>query len=181
MNKKNNDEINDFIDVDYDDYLSFANSPLKDDKGYIKAKLIKIDKTQTISRQNRTTRDLADDITQKCFKFIFDVVGTKENITMSILTGTNIRPDKVYIKAKGRGKTKEQPEYNKLTELLLRLNIFTVDELEKRDESVLSKTANLIKAIKDNPIYIKAKLEIQNNETTFETLNIKSIEVIPSF
>jgi hypothetical protein len=180
MNKKNNNEINDFIDVDYDDYLGFANSPLKDDKGYIKAKLVKIDKTLTISSNNRTTKDLADDITQKCFKFVFDVVGTKENITMSILTGTNIRPDKVYIKAKGRGKNKEQPEYNKLTELLLRLNVFTIEELEKRDETVLSKTTNLIKTIKENPICIKAKLDIQNNDTTFETLNIKSIEIITS-
>ena len=28
---------------DLDEYVSFANTPLKDDKGYIKAKLVKID------------------------------------------------------------------------------------------------------------------------------------------
>ena len=166
---------------DLDEYVSFANTPLKDDKGYIKAKLVKIDRKLLISSKKRTSRDLADDVTQKAFKFIFEVVGTKENITMSILTGTNIRPDKVHVKAKGRGKTKEQPEYNKLTELLLRLKVFTVEELEKRDEIILNKISNFIKNISEKPIYIKAKLETQNNETTFETLNIKSIEVIPSF
>ena len=179
MNKNYDEETGEVYDLD--EYVAFANTPSKDDKGYVKAKLIKIEKKTTISSKKRTSRDLADDITQKCFKFIFEVVGTKENITMSILTGTNIRPDKVYVKAKGRGKTKEQPEYNKLTELLLRLNVFTVDELEKRDEIVLSKTSNLIKTINEKPIYIQGKLEIQNNETTFETINIKSIEVIPAF
>ena len=84
-------------------------------------------------------------------------------------------------KAKGRGKTKEQPEYNKLTELLLRLNVFTIEELDKRDEIVLNKTSNFVKTISEKPVYIKAKLEIQNNETSFETLNIKSIEIIPKF
>jgi len=181
MSENYDNETGEIIDVDFDDYLGFANTPLKDDKGYIKAKLTKIEKKLTISSKNRTSRDLADDITQKCFKFIFDVVGNKENITMSILTGTNIRPDKVHVKAKGRGKTKEQPEYNKLTELLLRLKVFNVEELEKRDEIVLKKTSDLIKNISQKPICVKAKLEIQNNDTTFETINIKSIEVIPSF
>ena len=166
---------------DFDEDVSFANTPLKDDKGYIKAKLVKIDKRYINTTKTRTIRDLADDVTQKAFRFIFEVVGNKENITMSILTGTNIRPDKVHVKAKGRGKTKEQPEYNKLTELLLRLKVFTVEELEKRDEIVLNKTSNLIKTISEKPICIKAKLEIQNNETTFENLNIKSIEVISNF
>jgi len=179
MTKDYDEETGEVYDLD--EYVSFANTPLKDDKGYIKAKLVKIEKRQMISSKKRTSRDLADDITQKCFKFIFDVVGNKEIITMSILTGTNIRPDKVHVKAKGRGKSKEQPEYNKLTELLLRLNVFSIDELEKRDEVVLSKTSNLIKTINEKPIYLKGKLEIQNNETTFETLNIKSIEVIPAF
>ena len=121
---------------DLDEYVSFANTPLKDDKGCIKAKLVKIDKKLILSSKKRTNRDLADDITQKAFKFVFEVVGTKENITMSLLTGTNIRPDKVHVKAKGRGKTKEQPEYNKLTELLLRLNVFTIEELDKRGSIV---------------------------------------------
>jgi len=179
MSKNYDEETGEIYDLD--EYVSFANTPLKDDKGYIKAKLVKIDRKLLISSKKRTSRDLADDITQKAFKFIFDVVGTKENITMSILTGTNIRPDKVHIKAKGRGKTKEQPEYNKLTELLIRLNVFTIEELDKRDELVLNKTSNFIKNISEKPIYIKAKLEIQNNETSFENLNIKSIEIIPSF
>ena len=100
---------------------------------------------------------------------------------MSILTGTNISPDKTYIKAKGRGKEKEIPEYNKLTELLLRLKIFNIDELNKRDETVLKKTSNIIKTINENPIFVKAKLEMQDNESNYSTLNIKSIEVIPSF
>jgi hypothetical protein len=181
MSENYDNETGEIIDVDFDDYLGFANTPLKDDKSYIKAKLTKIEKKLTINSKNRTSRDLADDITQKCFKFVFDVIGNKENITMSILTGTNIRPDKVHVKAKGRGKTKEQPEYNKLTELLLRLNVFTIEELNKRDEIVLNKTSNLIKNIGEKPIYIKAKLEIQNNDTTFETINIKSIEIIPNF
>ncbi len=179
MTKNYDEETGEIYDLD--EYVSFANTPLKDDKGYIKAKLVKIDRKLLISSKKRTSRDLADDVTQKAFKFIFDVVGTKENITMSILTGTNIRPDKVHVKAKGRGKTKEQPEYNKLTELLLRLNVFTIDELKRRDELVLNKTADFIKNIEKNNIYIKSRLEMQNNDTSFTSLYIKSIELIPKF
>ena len=82
---------------DLDEYVSFANTPLKDDKGYIKAKLVKIDRKLLISSKKRTSRDLADDVTQKAFKFIFEVVGTKENITMSILTGTNIKIGRAHV------------------------------------------------------------------------------------
>jgi hypothetical protein len=166
---------------DLDEYVSFANTPVKDEERYIKAKLISIDKKQFIDRKKRTSKDLADDITKIAFKFLFHVVGTNGFISMSILTGTNISPDKTYIKAKGRGKEKEIPEYNKLTELLLRLKIFNIDELNKRDETVLKKTSNIIKTINENPIFIKAKLEMQDNESNYSTLNIKSIEVIPSF
>jgi len=179
MNKDYDEETGEVFDLD--EFVSFANTPLKDELGYVKAKLIKIERKLLLSSKKRTSKDLSDDVTQKAFKFVFNVVGSRENIIMSLLTGTNIRPDKVYVKSKGRGKTKEQPEYNKLTELLLRLNVFNVEELEKRDEVVLNKTTNLIKNIGENPIYIKAKLEIQNNESTFETLNIKSIEIIPKF
>ena len=166
---------------DIDEFLTFANTPLKDDKGYVKGKLVKIDRVLINSSQKRTTRFLSDDVTQKAFKFIFEIVGSKENIKMTILTGTNVSPDIKHIKAQGRGKNKEQPEYNKLTELLLRLNVFNIDELKRRDELVLNKTADFIKNIEKNNIYIKSKLEMQNNDTSFTSLYIKSIEVIPAF
>ena len=135
-----------------------------------------------ISKEKRTIKSLEDDKTYKAFVFDFLIESTGDKpIKMNVRTGTLISPEKTHIKAKGRGKTKEQPEYNKLTELLLRLKVFNVEELEKRDEIILNKTSNFIKNISEKPIYIKAKLETQNNETTFETLNIKSIEVIPSF
>ena len=62
---------------DIDEFLTFANTPLKDDKGYVKGKLVKIDRVLINSSQKRTTRFLSDDITQKAFKFIFEIVGSK--------------------------------------------------------------------------------------------------------
>ena len=41
---------------DLDEYVSFANTPLKDDKGYIKAKLVKIDRKLLISSKKRTSK-----------------------------------------------------------------------------------------------------------------------------
>ena len=71
MSENYNEETGEVYDLD--EYVSFANTPLKDDKGYIKAKLVKIDRKLLISSKKRTSRDLADDVTQKAFKFIFEV------------------------------------------------------------------------------------------------------------
>ena len=56
---------------------------------------------------------------------------------MNVRTGTLISPEKTHIKAKGRGKTKEQPEYNKLTEILLRLKICTIEEIQKNKDAII--------------------------------------------
>ena len=178
MSENYDEETGEVYDID--EFVGFANTPLKDDKGYIKAKLVKIDKKLILSSKKRTSRDLADDITQKAFKFIFEVVGTKENITMSILTGTNIRPDKVHVKAKGRGKTKEQPEYNKLTELLLRLKIATIEEISSFDNKKTDEILKRMREANTNHIFIKSKLQIQE-DGEFETLNPRTIEKIKSF
>ena len=42
MSENYNEETGEIYDLD--EYVSFANTPLKDDKGYIKAKLVKIDR-----------------------------------------------------------------------------------------------------------------------------------------
>jgi hypothetical protein len=102
---------------------------------------------------------------------------------MSRLTGTNLRPEKVHVKAKGRGKKQEQPEYNAFTEICLRLGIIKEKELEEKNKNLLTDITNAIKNVStENPIYIKAKLQMsETGDTSFETINIKSIETIDQF
>ena len=99
---------------------------------------------------------------------------------MNIRTGTLISPEKSHIKAKGRGKTKEQPEYNKLTELLLRLKIATIEEIASFDNKKTDEILERMREANNNHIFIKSKLQIQE-DGEFETLNPRTIEKINYF
>ena len=177
-----NEEI-EILDVDYDDNLGFANNPLKDNEGYVKGKLIEIKNHTLIDKKKRTSTEFADDITKKCLMFIFSMEGTTEPIRMSKLTGTNIRPEKIHVKAKGRGKDKEQPEYNALTEMCLRLGVFKHSELKTNNKELIEKIRLAMKNTSpEKPVYIKTKLQlIDNEENQFESINMKTIQVIDKF
>jgi len=162
--------------------LGFANTPLKDENGFVRGKLVAISKKTFISKEKRTMKSLEDDKTYQTFVFEFLIESTGDKpIKMNVLTGTLISPKKVYIKAKGRGKTKEQPEYNKLTELLLRLKLTTIEEIESYNNDI---TKQIIKRMNDvfkNHIHLKSKLQIQEDVENLETLNNRTIEKIPPF
>jgi hypothetical protein len=170
------------IEIEFDDFISFANVPKKDDKGYVRGKLIKIEKTELLNKKKNIKED-DEDLTNKCFKFCFLMEGTSETIKMNRLTGTNLRPEKVYTKTKG---VKQQnPEYNAFTEMCLKLEIINEKDLISKNKSILADISKIIKSTTtEKPIYIKAKLQQSTNsskETSFETINIKSIKVIEDF
>lgn len=161
--------------------LSFANLPIKDNDGFVRGKLTEISYKNFISKEKRTNKNLEDDKTYNAFVFNFEIESTGDKpIKMNIRTGTLISPEKSHIKAKGRGKNKEQPEYNKLTELLLRLKIATIEEIASFDNKKTDEILKRMREANNNHIFIKSKLQIQE-DGEFETLNPRTIEKINSF
>ena len=171
-------ELYNFNDLD----LGFANRPLKDENGFVRGQLIEISNKTFISKEKRTIKSLEDDKTYKAFVFDFLIESTGDKpIKMNVRTGTLISPEKTHIKAKGRGKTKEQPEYNKLTEILLRLKICTIEEIQKNNLDILKEIRERMNNVIKKPIHFKSKLQIQEDAENLETLNNRTIETIPPF
>lgn len=171
----------DLLDLDFDDGFKYANTIKKDLEGFVKGQVIKIEKTTVVDSKERTTKTLQDDISYIAVKFHILLEGTQETINTHVRTGTNLNPEKVYIKNKGRGSTQEQPEYNAFTEISLRLGLIDIHKLENRDIEMLSNLSKSFKNItKDNPIYIKTKLT-RPDDFKIEVVNIRTIEKIAQF
>lgn len=170
------------MDFDFDECVGIANRPVKDLQGYVKGKLIGIDLRNIEVKKPRSKNDFEDDIVQKVFKFSFMMEGKREPIFMSKITGTKINTDVVHVKAKGRG-TKEESEYNALTELCLKLGIFKKEDITNdRQELLLKNLKEAVQSIsKDNPVYIKTKLETSEKSSEFENINSRTIELIDKF
>ena len=98
------------------------------------------------------------------------------------MTGTKINTEIKHVKAKGRG-SKEQEEYNALTEMCLKLGIFNKKDVKGENNQVLlDNLKNAVKSISsDKPIYIKTKLETSEKSTEFENINIRTIQLIDKF
>jgi len=173
-------ELHNLDDMD----LGFANKIIKDKNGFIRGKLIEISNKTFISKEKRTKKTLEDDKTYKSFVFDFEIESTGDKpIKMNIRTGTLISPDKTHIKAKGRGKNQEEPEYNKLTEILLRLKLCTFEEIKNNNIDNLKNIRKRMHDVIINPICFKSKLiflELENGDS-LETINERTIENIPSF
>jgi hypothetical protein len=171
----------DILDMNFDDDLRFANSPKKDNQGFVKAKITKIEKTTCFDTKERTSKTLQDDKTYIAIQFNYLLEGITETINGSLRTGTNLNPEKVYIKAKGRGAKNEKPEYNAFTEMCLRLGLIDIKRLEERDYNLLPELFNKMKNVSDNnPIYIKTKLT-HNENNMMEILDIRTVELIEKF
>jgi hypothetical protein len=169
-------------DFDFDDCVGIANRPSKDIKGFVRGKLTGIDLRNIEVKKPRSKNDFEDDVIQKVFKFSFKMEGKREFILMSKITGTKINTDIVHVKGKGRG-SKEESEYNALTELCLKLGIFKKEDITDDKQELLLK--NLKEAVQtineDKPVYIKTKLETSEKSNEFENINSRTIELIEKF
>lgn len=168
---------------DFDSEYTFANYPIKDKDGFVRAKLIEVKLDRTRNTKQRTSKTLQDDTTIIVTKFNFLLEGASKPIKSSRMTGTSLNPNKVYIKAKGRGANKEQPEYNAFTEMCLRLEFITLDQLNSRPEDISTILKTAFKAVsEENPVYVKTQLINDDDENNyFENVNIKTIERIKPF
>tara|TARA_B110000211_G_scaffold207514_1_gene243351 strand:- start:61 stop:582 length:522 start_codon:yes stop_codon:yes gene_type:complete len=169
-------------DFDFDDCVGIANRPAKDLNGFVRGKLTNIDLRNIEIKKPRSKNDPEDDVIQTVLKFTFSIEGKREDITMSKITGTKISTDVVHTKGKGRG-SKEEHEYNALTEICLKLGIFKKDEItDEKQDLLLKKLKDAVQSITDEkPIYIKTKLETSEKSTEFENINVRTIELIENF
>lgn len=167
------------IDFDFDECAGIANRPVKDLDGFVKGKLTSIDIQTRDFKKPRSKNDFEDDIVQKVFMFTFMMEGKTEPIKMTRMTGTKINTEVKHIKAKGRG-SKEQEEYNALTEMCLKLGIFNKKDVrDENNQVLLDNLKNAVKTVSnDKPIYIKTKLETSEKSTEFENINIRTIKLI---
>jgi len=168
---------------DFDNEYTIANFPLKDSNNFVKAQLVEVKLDKIRDTKKRTSTTLQDDKTYIVTRFNFLLEGASKPIKNSVITGTNLNPNKVHIKAKGRGAKKEQPEYNGFTEICLRLGFVTIEQLNKRPEDISEILKKCFKAVSSSkPIFIKTQLiNVDTETTTLETVNIKTIEQIGSF
>jgi hypothetical protein len=169
-------------DFDFDDCVGIANRPAKGIDGFVRGKLIGIDLRNIEIKKPRSKNDPEDDVVQTVLKFSFLIEGKREDISMSRITGTKISTDVAHTKAKGRG-SKEEHEYNALTEICLKLAIFKKDEItDDKQELLLKKLKEAVESVSvEKPIYIKTKLETSEKSAEFENINIRSIELIEKF
>ena len=169
-------------DFDFDDCIGIANRPAKSVDGFVRGKLIGIDLQNIEIKKPRSKNNPEDDVIQTVLKFTFLIEGKREDINMSKITGTKISTDVVHTKAKGRG-SKEKDEYNALTEMCLKLGIFEKEEIvDEKQDLLLKKLKDALNSInKENPIYIKTKLETSEKSTEFENINVRSIKLIEKF
>ena len=163
--------------ADFDSEYTFANYPLKDKDGFVRAKLIEVRPDKIKDIKQRTSKTLQDEKTYIATRFVFLLEGASNPIKSSAITGTILNPNKVYIKAKGRGATKEQPEYNLFTEMCLRLGFISLEQLNSRPEDISEILKKAFKAVsEDKPVFIKTQLiNTDLDTTTLETVNIKTI------
>jgi hypothetical protein len=169
-------------DFDFDDCIGIANRPAKGVDGFVRGKLVGIDLRNIEVKKPRSKNNPEDDLIQKVLKFTFLMEGKREDITMSKITGTKISTEVVHTKGKGRG-SKEEDEYNALTEMCLKLGIFKKEEIaDDKQEILLKKLKEAVNTISnEKPIYIKTKLETSEKSTEFENINVRSIKLIEKF
>lgn len=167
--------------TDFDEDFKYANSPKKNVSGFVKGQVIKIEKKNFIDKKERTSKSLQDDRSYIGVEFTFLLEGIIEPIKTTLRTGTNLNPDKIHVKAKGRGAKTEKPEYNAFTEICLRLGLIDIQKLENRDVEMLANLTSKFKEIsQEKPIYIKTQLTLPE-ELQIEIVNIRSIELIETF
>jgi hypothetical protein len=180
---KNIEEIMSVDLSDFDSEYTFANYPLKDKDNFVKAKLIEVKPDKLKDIKQRTSKTLQDEKTVIVTRFSFLLEGANKPIKNSVITGTSLNPNKVYIKAKGRGANKEEPEYNAFTEICLRLGFINLEQLNSRPEDISIILKNAFKSVsEDKPVFVKTQLiNTDLDATTLEVVNIKTIEKIKPF
>lgn len=168
---------------DFESEFSFSNYPIKGDDGFVRAKLIEVKLARTRTTKQRNSKELQDDTTVIVTRFSFLLEGASKPINSSVITGTNLNPLKVHVKAKGRGAKKEQPEYNAFTEMCLRTGFITLEQLNSRPQDISTILKEAFKAVsQDNPVHLKTQLVIDDEETNhFEKISIKTIAKIEYF
>jgi hypothetical protein len=184
INHKRKERGNMSVDLaDFDSEYTFANYPLKDKDSFVRAKLVEVKPDRIKDIKQRTSKTLQDDKTFIVTRFNFLLEGASKPIKNSVITGTSLNPNKVHVKAKGRGATKEQPEYNAFTEICLRLGFISLEQLNSRPEDISEILKKAFKSVsEENPIFIKAQLiNIDSETSTLETVNIKTVEQIKPF
>jgi hypothetical protein len=169
-------------DFDFDECIGIANRPAKNLEGFVRGKLIGIDLRTIEVKKPRSKNNPEDDLIQKVLKFTFLIEGKREDITMSKITGTKISTEVVHTKGKGRG-SKEEEEYNALTEICLKLGIFKKEEIvDDKQDMLLKKLKDALSTISsEKPVYIKTKLETSEKSADFENINVRTIKIIDKF
>lgn len=169
--------------ADFDSEYTFANYPLKDKDLYVRAKLIEVKPDKIKDTKQRTSKTFQDEKTSIVTRFNFLLEGASKPIKTSVVTGTSLNPNKIYIKAKGRGSNKEQPEYNAFTEMCLRLGFISIEHLNSRPEDISNILKSAFKAVsEEKPIFVKVQLINTDSENShLEVVNIKTLSQIKFF
>jgi hypothetical protein len=137
-----------------------SNRAITDDSGYVLATLADITETSYQSEDSENERE------QLLFDFLIE--GTKKQINLKLWTGQTISSDKNWVRSKN-GK----PEYSKLTQLCLSLELFSESDLKKDDSKIADKLGDKLESLKGKTVKFKlSKTKTGLNSIDFSTIKL---------
>jgi hypothetical protein len=130
---------------------------------------------KSIDNEEQTTHSIdTEERTYQTTKVVVTVEGTKKPIDLFIYTGVNLSNMPVEVKNEGRKDAKRI--YNKFTNLLLKLNVITLQELIDYEPSLVEKLDTGLNKLIGKQI----KFKIITNKMRRLTVDIDSIQVVKS-
>jgi hypothetical protein len=170
-------------DIKRDNFLTKSKAVKKDTDYFFRGKLEEI---QLVEVKYKVKEDIystasTDEGTknQLCFKFLLETGESNTTLPSNILVGTNINKEPVKIKFATRGSKEQQPIYNNLTSLCLKLQFITLKDLELYDEALDDKVLEILQNYNDrkevDKIDIKAKF-VQKNDRNI--IDLFTVEVV---
>jgi hypothetical protein len=148
--------------------LTMSNLPQKpDNKGF------NIGTIKSIDNEEQTSHSLdSEERTYQTLKVVVSIEGTKKPIDLFIYTGVNLSNMPVEIKNEGRKDVKRI--YNKFTNLLLKLNVITLQELIDYEPNLVDKLDDGLTKLIDKEI----KFKIVTNKARRLTVDVDTIQLV---
>jgi len=185
---KNNLNIN-LKDIKTDLSLSKSRAVLKDDNGYFRGRLQKIELVEVdyiddvpLNIHSERTVDEGKKI-QLAFNFNLFTENDKEPISKKLLTGTNFSKEPIVQKYKSRGNKEMKNIFNRFTEICLRLGFVSTSDFKTYDDLLSEKIEKTLQNYKDRSeeekVLIPGRFIDGHNKRVidiFELTRVKTIE-----
>jgi hypothetical protein len=173
-------------DITKDLSLSKSKVVIKDDNGYFRGKLekielVEVDYNEQVDINSERLVDEGRKI-QLRFNFLLYTDDPNAQVSKNILVGTNLNKEPVSSKYKTRGNKKMKNVFNKFTELCLRLGFMSTDEFKVFDENLNNKIQKILETYNerndDEKILIAARFMEDKEKIVINPFEIIKVDTI---